>query len=332
MLSQTAYRIPMGLPQREINRDMSLPSTRIVSVGECMVELARADDGRFQLSYGGDTFNSAVYMARLGAQTRYLTALGNDPYSHGIIALGEQEGVDMTATRMLEGRMPGLYVIETEHGERSFWYWRDTSPARELFGAELASSSIDCLQTADLIYFSGITLSLFGTDGRQIFLKALQDAKSRGARIAMDSNFRPRGWPANRRVAQDAYAAFWPLADLALPTFDDESLLWGESHPAQSIERLQTAGVPEICLKLGADGAHVASATFDGPVPSPKAVTAIDTTAAGDSFNAAYVCARLAGHEAAIAAAAGNRLAAIVVTHRGAITPKAALTGFQLSA
>lgn len=309
---------------------MSLPTTKIVSVGECMVELAREDDGRFRLSYGGDTFNSAVYMARLGARVSYLTALGDDPYSEAIAALAEREGVDTGSIHFLTGRTPGLYLIETEECERSFWYWRATSPARELFGTQLAAASVEAMSSADIIYFSGITLSLYGVEGRAVFLDALRQAKSRGTRIVMDSNFRPRGWPSDRKEAQAAFAAFWPLADIALPTFDDEALLWNDASPAESARRLRAAGVTEICLKLGPEGAHVASPGFDGQVPCPTAVTAIDTTAAGDSFNAAYLCARIAGLDPAVAAEMGHRLAGIVVTHRGAITPPEALDDFQL--
>ena len=112
--------------------ELTFPNTgAVVSVGECMVELARGPDGRFGLAYGGDTFNAAVYMARSGAEVAYATALGDDAYSDGIRALAQAEGVagDLIATK--PGRMPGLYMIETAaSGERSFAYWRDRAPAR----------------------------------------------------------------------------------------------------------------------------------------------------------------------------------------------------------
>ena len=51
----------------------------------------------------------------------------------------------------------------------------------------------------------------------------------------------------------------------------------------------------------------------------------VDTTAAGDSFAAAYIAARLAGAEPVEAARAGHRLAGVVVCHPGAIIPRAAM-------
>src|SRR5438552_1183445 len=113
---------------------MTEPKPRIVCVGEVMVEMARGNDGRFGIACGGDTFNTAVYLARNGINVAFATALGDDPYSDGILALAAAEGVASDLMLRVPGRMPGLYLIETDpEGERRFYYWRETSPARELF-------------------------------------------------------------------------------------------------------------------------------------------------------------------------------------------------------
>ena len=107
---------------------------RIVAIGEVMVELARHNDGRYGLGFGGDTFNTAVYLARAGVPVAYATALGDDPYSDGVLALAAAEGVASDLVIRVPGRMPGLYLIETDSsGERHFHYWRDASPARDMF-------------------------------------------------------------------------------------------------------------------------------------------------------------------------------------------------------
>ncbi len=302
-----------------------MSQTRVISIGECMVELTRGADGRFDMAFGGDTFNTAVYLARAGVTVVYATALGDDPYSAGIVAAAQADGVGTDLMTALPGRMPGLYMIETTtDGERSFWYWRERAAARDLFECGGADAAVAAIEAAPLVYFSGITLSLYSERGHDVLAAALARARKNGARIAMDGNFRPRGWGGNLARAQIVFDRFWQLATIALPTFDDEQALWGDAHPDATIERLLALGVPEIAVKNGASGAWLAAGAARQHVACPSSVKAVDTTAAGDSFNAGYISRRLTGATAADAAMQGHRLAAVVIQHRGAIVPKSA--------
>lgn len=306
----------------------------IVSVGECMVELARGADGRFGLAYGGDTFNTAVYLARAGSEVTYATALGDDPYSAALLALARDEGVGTELIDIVLGRSPGLYLIETTAtGERSFYYWRDRSPARELFDTDASVLPVaSAMRTARAVYFSGITLSLYGTQALDRLETAIREARASGAWIVMDGNYRPRGWGGDIAGARQTFDRFWRITDIAVPTFDDEALLWGDRDPHETIARLVALGAREVVVKQGVDGAVCATvgrgASYSDPIiehiPVPHRVRAIDTSAAGDSFNAAYLAARLNGYSASAAALAGHRLAGVVVQHRGAIAPRQA--------
>jgi 2-dehydro-3-deoxygluconokinase len=300
-----------------------------IAIGECMVELSRGPDGRFGLAFGGDTFNTAVYMARSGTDVAYATTLGDDAYSDSIRALAKAERVGGRLIAVKPGRMPGLYMIETSaSGERSFSYWRDRAPARELFDDGGSPELLAAMANARVIYFSGVTLSLYGEPGRAAFAAALLAARANGARIAMDNNFRPRGWGGDtasaRANARPVFERFWRLADIALPTFDDEQALWDDASPAATAARLAGLGVAEVVVKNGASGALVHAGGGATPVPCPAAVTPVDTTAAGDSFNGGYLAARLRAEAPMAAALAGHRLAAIVIQHRGAIVPQTA--------
>jgi 2-dehydro-3-deoxygluconokinase len=298
---------------------------RVVCVGEVMVELARGSDGRYGLAYGGDTFNTAVYLARAGVPVAYATALGDDPYSDGIAALAAAEGVDTDLIVRVPGRMPGLYVIETDPGgERRFYYWRETSPARDLFELPQWSLIADGLLTAGLIYFSGVTLSLYSNNGLGRLLAVVETARNNGAKIAFDGNFRPRGWKGDVNRTRTVFVEALKRVDIALPTFEDEALLWGDASPEATVERLQAFGIGEIAVKNGPNSALIATAGAREQVPVPQIVEPIDTTAAGDSFNAAYLAARLAGEAPAPAATTAHRLAGEVIRHRGAIVPRAA--------
>ncbi len=298
---------------------------RVICVGEVMVELARTPEGRYGLSYGGDTFNTAVYLARAGVPTAYASALGDDPYSDELMALAAAESVDSDLILRVPGRMPGLYLIETDaKGERKFYYWRDTSPARELF--ELADWAVlaEALLSARMVYFSGVTLSLYSNIGLGRFLAALELARKQGAIVAFDGNFRPRGWKGDLARTRTVFAEALKRVDIALPTFDDEAVLWGDANPEATVERLQAFGIPEIVVKNGPNSALIADKSGREGVPVPEVVTPVDTTAAGDSFNAGYLAARLNGEAPAAAVAAAHSLAAQVIRHRGAIMPRAA--------
>ena len=90
------------------------------------------------------------------------------------------------------------------------------------------------------------------------------------------------------------------------------------------IDRLQAFGVGEIVVKNGPNNAVVATKDARETVPVPEVVVPVDTTAAGDSFNAAYFAARLAGTAPAAAVTQAHRVAGEKIRHRGAIMPRAA--------
>jgi len=300
-------------------------ATKFACVGECMIEIANLADGAAQRRFGGDTLNTAVYLARLGNNVDYITALGDDPYSDEMIAAWQSEGLGVGGVRRIPGAVPGLYMIRTDDaGERSFHYWRDQAPARRMFEGEEGAELAEGLAAHDWIYLSGITLSILDADDIGCLMTALAAARAAGARIAFDGNYRPRGW-ASRDVARAAFAELLAHVDLALPTFDDEQLLHGDLNVDTCLARYHDCGVAEVVVKNGPAGAVISTADAVDQVPVPTVVAAIDTTAAGDSFNAGYLSQRARGHDTLSAAQAGHRLAATVIQHRGAIIPNSAM-------
>jgi 2-dehydro-3-deoxygluconokinase len=303
---------------------MSQQKTRIVAIGEVMIEMARGPDGRFASGCGGDTFNTAVYLARAGADVAYATALGDDLYSERIVSMAAAEGLKTDLMLRVPGRQPGLYTIETDDkGERRFFYWRNESPARELFELPDWSRIAESMLAARLIYFSGITLSLYSNQGLGRMLAVIELARQHGAKVAFDGNFRPHGWKGDLPRTRTVFMEALKRVDIALPTFDDEAVLWGDPSPEATVARLQAFGIGEIVVKNGPNSALVAAGGQQEHIPVPEVVKPIDTTAAGDSFNAGYMAARLLGENPAVAATAAHRLAAEKIRHRGAIMPRA---------
>jgi 2-dehydro-3-deoxygluconokinase len=300
---------------------------RVAAIGECMIELACREGTSPALGFGGDTLNTAVYLARCGSTegiaVDYVTALGTDPMSDAMIAAWTAEAIGVAKVERRADRLPGLYMIRTDDsGERRFFYWRQQAAARELFLGDGADRLLASLIDYDAIYFSGITLAVLAPEARERLRQMLLLARRRGTRVVFDSNYRPALW-SSTGAAQLVLQAFLPALSLALPSFEDEARLWGDQSPEATARRYNGAGVPEVVVKGGAAGCWV---LFDGtlmPVPAPTVITPTDTTAAGDAFNAAYLAARLRGHSPAEAALRGHRLAGVVIGHAGAIIPRA---------
>lgn len=295
---------------------------KIACIGECMIELTPAPAGQLQRGYGGDTLNTAIYFARLGTEVDYVTALGDDVWSGEMVAAWTAEGVGTRHVARIPGKLPGLYIIETAaDGERRFHYWRDSSAARALLDLPGSAAMLADLSAYDLIYLSGITLSLYDAGGRARLLAALAAARQAGTRVAFDTNFRPRNWP-DRAAAQMAYGEAFAVSDIVLASIEDLDLLYGGGEGNKAADRLV---VGELVLKLHEPACRVRLPGFDTVVTATPVERVVDTTAAGDSFAAAYLAARLGGADPVVAATAGHRLAGIVVGHRGAIIPRPAM-------
>ena len=301
---------------------------KVACIGECMIELSEHPDGRITRAWGGDTLNTAVYLARLGVAVDYITALGDDAWSEDMLAGWRAEGVGTDRVLRMAGRLPGLYVIRTDaKGERCFSYWRDRAPAREIFTCPQTPDIAAALASYGHIYLSGITLSLYDDGGRTALLAALAAAKTRGTKVVFDTNFRPRGWP-DRAAARAAYSALLARADIVFASTEDVEPLFTRSSEdvladlAPDAEIVLKRATPACCLMIGMTRTEIAAE----PVAS-----VIDTTAAGDSFAAGYLAARLAGESPEQAARVGHRVAGAVVQHRGAIIPRDAMPKDVLS-
>jgi 2-dehydro-3-deoxygluconokinase len=303
--------------------------TRVACIGECMIELKQAGSGLFSRGYGGDTLNTAVYLARLGTGVDYITALGDDPLSDEMVAGWAAEGVGIGQVLRLRGKLPGLYLIETDDkGERRFFHWRDSAAARSLMDLPETDGILNSLASYDLVYLSAITLSLYDEKGRERLFAALKRAREGGAGFAFDTNFRARGWP-DLDIARRVFREAFEIADIVLASTEDLLPL----YPSESNETL-LARIPgaEVVLKLSEPASILRIAGTSHPIKAePVTAPVVDTTAAGDSFAAAYVAARLAGAEPIDAARAGHRLAGVVVCHPGAIIPKKAMPAELIS-
>jgi 2-dehydro-3-deoxygluconokinase len=304
---------------------MAEQNSQVVCVGEVLIEFVRGGDGRFGVASGGDVFNTAIYLARAGARPALATAVGDDPYSDALVALAAVEGVAGNLMLRVGGRLPGLAAIDTApDGKRRQYFWRDTAPARDLFELPNWGQVADALLKTKLVYFTGITLSLYSNSAIGRFLAVLEMARQQGVKVAFDGNFRPRGWGGDVTRSRAVFIEALKRVDIALPAYDDEAVLWGDPSPEATVDRLQAFGIAEVVVKNGPNSALVAANGRREFVPVPEVVVPVDTTAAGDGFNAGYLAARLGGKAPSEAAADAHRLAGQVIRHPGALMPRAA--------
>ena len=245
---------------------------RIASIGECMIELRHRSASALDLAHGGDTLNTAVYLARLtkerDVRVDYVTALGDDAYSDGMLAMWRDEDIGTELVARLPGRLPGLYTIRTDaRGERSFTYWRSASAARDMLRGARAEEIAEALESYDLLYLSGITLSILDPPQRAALVAIADRVREHGGRVAFDSNYRPVGWP-SAEAARAAFEEMLARVDIALPTLDDEQALFGVKDAPECAERLRRRGVAEIAIKLGKAGCSLSSAQVHRRDPS----------------------------------------------------------------
>lgn len=304
---------------------------RLVALGECMLEVQAQGFGAAQFAYGGDTFNTAVYLRRCAAdhqiEVHYATAVGDDTLSEALMQAWAAEGLRLDAVQRLPGYLPGLYLIETDpDGERRFHFWRQQSAARRYFAQAIPTPLEAMASQWDCLYLSGISLAILDEPSRARLWALMRALRERGARVVFDNNYRPRLWAdaaQARRTFEQAYA----LADTALITLEDHVAVHGAASAEQALAELGAMNVREVVVKRGALPTLVRSQRGQAwaEVPTYAVNHVVDTTAAGDSFAGAYLSRRLLGVQADEAAAWGNRVASVVIQHRGAIIPAAVM-------
>jgi 2-dehydro-3-deoxygluconokinase len=304
--------------------ELVMKTSDILCFGECMLELSRSPLGTksWDMGVAGDSYNVAVYMQRLGLDIGYMTALGADSFSNDVKAHWHEEGLSADWSLTHETRNPGLYAIRLDaHGERSFSYWRDQSAARAFFDCDGFEALWVKAREAQFLYLSGITLSLFNEEEQLRIRDLAQKIRSKGGRVAFDSNYRPKGWP-DKAAAQLAIKSFAPHVDITLPTLEDDAALFDDANEQACAQRWHDWGVGEVAVKLGRKGAFVSCPDTQATISALSVANVRDTTGAGDSFNAAYLASRFTGHSPIASAEAGCQLAATVVQHAGAIIGK----------
>lgn len=287
----------------------------LVSIGECLVEFNREENGRYRVAWAGDAVNTLVYAARLGLHTGFVSTFGDDIFTSTIRDGIASEGIDLSLTEILPGRENGIYFIDLdETGEYSFHFRRKDSAATETLRRVDENLLFDYLVQSRWLLFSGITLAVMKESHR--LLPLLQRLRaSAETRVAFDTNYRPSLWSSAEEYRKKV-GEILPFIDLFLPSESDIVRAW-EGEPVEDV--VASCGIERVAVKRGEEGCLLIWEGERTSLPLEQQVKVVDTTGAGDAFNAGFIAGLVRGETPVDAARLGMRIAERVVQVRGAI-------------
>ena len=259
---------------------------KILSIGECMAEFSPDEQlGKFNLGFAGDTFNTAWYIANNHADVNsaYFSKVGDDELSDQMLKFMSDNQVDIRYITTVAGSTIGLYLISLVNGERTFSYWRNKSAAT--FLGQNVDDVGNAMKKQDMIYFSGITLAILDQNSRENLFSCLKSARRAGKKIAFDPNLRPKLWNDKKEMC-DVIMAGANLSDIILPSFEDEATWFSDADPLSTLARYQNVGAETVVVKNAGDPVSFWSQHGTGTYLVESVEKIIDSTAAGDSFNA----------------------------------------------
>lgn len=286
----------------------------IVCFGEPLIEFSQTQQPNtnyYLQGYGGDTSNTAVAACRQGASVGVLTALGADKFGQSLCRLWSEEGIDASHVTINDASYTGVYFISYDDGQHFFDYLRKGSAASMMGPADLPREYI---QKAHFLHVSGISQAISDSACEAVF-EALRIARQAGVTTSYDTNLRLKLWPIDRARAN--IHAGVAMADIALPGLEDAQQLTGIDDPEAIIDYYLALGPSTVALKMGAQGAMVASGSERTHIP-PHSVEPLDATGAGDIFDGAFLAQLAQGADAVSAARFANVAAAISTRVRGA--------------
>ncbi len=288
----------------------------IICLGEPLLEFnqERADGPHYRKGYGGDTSNAAIAAARQGARVAYLTALGIDAFADELLALWATEGVDAGHVRRDPEAHTGLYFVSHGAHGHSFTYMRAGSAASRMTPALLPDGFV---ASARYLHLSGISQAISASACDTAFA-AIGQARSAGTAVSFDTNLRLKLWPLAR--ARAVIHATVPQVDILLPSLEDATALTGQEKPDAIADLYLEMGAPLVVLKMGSDGALVATAERREHVHGHP-VTVVDATGAGDTFDGAFLAEMACGASPFEAARYANTAAALSTQGYGAVAP-----------
>lgn len=258
----------------------------------------------YQIAYGGKGANQAVAAARVGAKVSFIGAIGDDQIGQTMKQAFEQDGIDTSAICVIPNQSTGLAMIQVaDSGENIIVISAGAN-------ADLSESLVE--QHKSQIEQADILLMQLESPLQAVTL-ATKFAKSAGVKVVLN--------PAPAQPLPDSLLSH---IDIITPNETEAEILTGikvtdEQTAAVAANHFHQLGIETVLITLGSKGVYYSEKGQGEIIPGFR-VDAVDTTAAGDTFNGAFVTALLEGKSAKDAIRFAHAAAAISVTRMGAQT------------
>ena len=298
----------------------------VIGLGEVLIDFIASEPvhyteaSTFIKCFGGAPMNTIVGVARLGVKAGAVAAVGEDPFGEYIIKEFKRNNVDTSHVIMKKGKRTTLAFVINEPvtGERTFFFYRKPWAGGTADSA-LTTKDIDhkYISKSKILHVSGFALSQ--NPSRKAILEAIRFAKEQGVKISFDPTLRLDVWNSQLSIRK-MYNYVLKMADIATFSSEEAEFIFKTKEPKEAAERALEFGVEIVGVKLGAKGALIRSKDGVEVFAPSYNVNVIDTTGAGDGWNAGLLVGLIKklGLEDCVKIA--NAVGAFVVTKRGAIT------------
>ena len=291
---------------------------KICAIGECMMELTNAKMELYSQSIAGDTLNFASYLDKKIFDTSYFTAVGTSDISKRVISFLKKQKIKTNLVSLINSYEIGLYLIEnSKAGEKIFYYWRDNSAAKFFFNNQKLEKWQNQLKKFQYVYFSGITLSLFENNNLHNFISLLELLKKKQVKIIFDLNIRNKRW--SKKKLTSYFSQTLPFANIFFASGEDLNFLKGSASLKTFINLIQKNNIEHGIYRNNARLNYSFYKDERYFIKNKIKKKVVDTSGAGDGYNAAYISKFIKFNDPQKALYAASQIGAKIVMKKGAI-------------
>lgn len=290
----------------------------VCSIGEAMIEISNIKNSFYNQSFAGDTLNFCNYLDKKKLNAFFLSAIGKSEINQSLLDFVKSKNISTKYIKQINQFEVGLYLIKNkDNGEKQFFYWRDESAAKHYFNNIDFLNLYKELKNFDYIYFSGITLSIIHISKLNNFIKLLKLLKSKKIKIVFDFNIRPSRWnKKNLNIFLDSVLKFVDICFLS----GEDMNYWKNKNNIKSYEQIvRKYKLKHSIFRKNAKFTYVFLNKTRYVFKNKLLKTVVDTSGAGDGFNAAYLSNFIVNNDPVLALKAGSSLGSKIVMKKGAI-------------